>query len=279
MQQYFSSSASSSSSSSASNRPYLYQVTLVSAIPFYGFHLNPHPFLKLFFYEPRALRVAASLLHAGVVTDHSLRETTLEAAGGSSGGIFQPYEAHLPFILHFMTDFNLHGMNFVDVSLEEAFFRRPLPVRPPSKSPEHFLFQHSIFAPPPASSLPALISNATASRSMFPPHRNLFASSDDLDPLFLDSPLSLSRSFHILPRFIPRQSSCELEVDVSAQAILNRLFIPQSEKIWSCMTPQKQSSHNNFAGQLTQIDRNLQQHKKNLLPTSVLTLVQSLASV
>ena len=41
------------------------------------------------------------------------------------GQSFQPFEAHIPYKLQFMIDYNLHGMNFMDVS--DAQFRLPLP--------------------------------------------------------------------------------------------------------------------------------------------------------
>lgn len=40
---------------------------------------------------------------------------------------FQPYEAHIPFLLQFFVDFNLFGMEFVKFS--KAKFRTPLPIR------------------------------------------------------------------------------------------------------------------------------------------------------
>lgn len=40
---------------------------------------------------------------------------------------FQPFEAHIPFLMHFLVDNCLYGMNFVDVSTLQ--FRQPLPKR------------------------------------------------------------------------------------------------------------------------------------------------------
>ncbi len=45
---------------------------------------------------------------------------------GVIGGVQLPaYEAHIAFVQQFFVDFNLHGMNFVD--LAEASARAPLP--------------------------------------------------------------------------------------------------------------------------------------------------------
>lgn len=38
------------------------------------------------------------------------------------GQSFQPHEAHIPFILQFMMDFNIYGMSFIN--LQNAFYRR-----------------------------------------------------------------------------------------------------------------------------------------------------------
>ncbi len=38
---------------------------------------------------------------------------------------FQPYEAHIPYMLQFLCDYNLYGMDFVRVS--HVTFRHPMP--------------------------------------------------------------------------------------------------------------------------------------------------------
>jgi hypothetical protein len=40
---------------------------------------------------------------------------------------FQPYEAHIPYLLQFFVDYNLFGMSFVKFS--DSKFRLPLPTR------------------------------------------------------------------------------------------------------------------------------------------------------
>lgn len=51
---------------------------------------------------------------------------TLTRKGAVMGCLFQQHEAHVPYLLHFLIDYNLHGMNFIDVS--DLRFRQPLPV-------------------------------------------------------------------------------------------------------------------------------------------------------
>lgn len=68
--------------------------------PFYGYHSKQHQFLKLYFYNPLIVKKACTLLQNGSIL----------------GKIYQPHEAHIPYILQFMIDYNLHGMSFVDLA-------------------------------------------------------------------------------------------------------------------------------------------------------------------
>ncbi|KAG8223007.1 hypothetical protein J437_LFUL000715, partial [Ladona fulva] len=87
---------------------HVYKISLVSGRPFYGYHSKEHQFFKIFFYNPVMVKRAADLLQSGAVLSK----------------MFQPHEAHLTYILQFFIDFNLYGMNFIDLS--EVKFRRPL---------------------------------------------------------------------------------------------------------------------------------------------------------
>lgn len=96
------------------------------------------------------------------------KAVTLLENGSVMGKCFQPYEAHLPYILQFMIDYNLHGMSFINLS--EIRFRVDLSNQPTDINPELYL-----------------------------------------------------------PSSIGRISLCELEGDVTAEHILNRLEIKQGE--------------------------------------------------
>ena len=69
----------------------------MSGVPYYGYHSREHMFLKLFFYDPLMIKRAATLLQNGGVMER----------------YFQPHESHIPYILQFMMDYNLQGMNFL----------------------------------------------------------------------------------------------------------------------------------------------------------------------
>jgi hypothetical protein len=84
-------------------------VELVQRFDFYGFHETPKAFWRISLYSPGLVRRAADLLQEGAV----------------DGVRYQPYEAHVPFLLQFFTDYNLQGMNFVHAA--KASFREPLP--------------------------------------------------------------------------------------------------------------------------------------------------------
>ncbi|KAL0226875.1 hypothetical protein P9112_014199 [Eukaryota sp. TZLM1-RC] len=89
--------------------PFIYNIELVSATPFYGFSPSSSHFLKLSFIYPHISSVAADLLRSGQVCNTS----------------FTLYEAHLSYLSQFMIDYSLVGMDYVHV--ESPFFRVPLP--------------------------------------------------------------------------------------------------------------------------------------------------------
>lgn len=67
--------------------------------PMYGYHERRHQFFKIYFYNPLMLKKACMLLQNANVLNR----------------IYQPHEAHIPYILQFMIDYNLHGMSFINI--------------------------------------------------------------------------------------------------------------------------------------------------------------------
>ncbi|XP_011881898.1 PREDICTED: DNA polymerase zeta catalytic subunit [Vollenhovia emeryi] len=94
--------------SAMSTSQHVYKILRVSAIPFYGYHKKEHLFFKIYFYNPAIIKRTAELLQSGVVLNQTL----------------QPYEAHIPYILQFMIDYNLYGMNLIN--LNSVKHRHPL---------------------------------------------------------------------------------------------------------------------------------------------------------
>ncbi|KAG7130922.1 DNA polymerase zeta catalytic subunit like protein [Verticillium longisporum] len=91
------------------NAKFVARVTLVKGIPFYGFHVGYKFFLKIYMFNPIVMTRLADLFQQGVIMKRK----------------FQPYEAHLQYLLQFMTDFNLYGCGFLDAST--VHFRAPVP--------------------------------------------------------------------------------------------------------------------------------------------------------
>ncbi|QDZ21998.1 catalytic subunit of DNA polymerase zeta [Chloropicon primus] len=88
---------------------FVHTCTLVRALPFYGYHQNEEFFAKIYVYDPKDLGKVANALLSGAVM----------------GQAFQPFEAHVPYLLKFKTDYNLHGMEYINLS--EVLLREPLP--------------------------------------------------------------------------------------------------------------------------------------------------------
>ncbi|TQS35389.1 hypothetical protein Golomagni_04190 [Golovinomyces magnicellulatus] len=91
------------------NSKYVARITLVKGIPFYGFYVGYRYFLKIYMLDPMVMTRLSDVLRQGAVMNKS----------------FQPYEAHLQYLLQWMTDYNLYGSNYLDCS--RVKFRNPVP--------------------------------------------------------------------------------------------------------------------------------------------------------
>lgn len=83
-------------------------VSVVKAVPFYGFHVGWSLFYRI------------SLLNPGLVNKFSdwIRD------GKMFGKRVETYETHLPYLLQFCVDFNLFGCSWMDFN--KCYFRQPL---------------------------------------------------------------------------------------------------------------------------------------------------------
>lgn len=91
------------------NAQYVARITLTKGVPFYGFHVGYRFFLKIYMFNPMVMTRLADLLQQGVIMNMR----------------FQPYEAHLQYLLQFMCDFNLYGCDYLEST--KASFRSPVP--------------------------------------------------------------------------------------------------------------------------------------------------------
>lgn len=91
------------------NAKYVARITLTKGVPFYGFYVGYRFFLKIYMFNPIVMTRLADLLQQGVIM--KMR--------------FQPYEAHLQYLLQFMCDFNLYGCDYLEST--KVSFRSPVP--------------------------------------------------------------------------------------------------------------------------------------------------------
>lgn len=108
------------------NSNFVARVTLVKGIPFYGFHVGYRYFLKIYVLDPKVMTRLADLLRQGVIMKQ----------------VFQPFEAHLQYLLQWMVDYNLYGCDYIDCS--KAFFRFPVPSYERLSSPSHLWHHESV---------------------------------------------------------------------------------------------------------------------------------------
>ncbi|KAL3955126.1 hypothetical protein ACCO45_010689 [Purpureocillium lilacinum] len=109
------------------NAKFVARITLVKGIPFYGFHVGYRLFLKIYVFNPIVMTRLADLLQQGVIMKRK----------------FQPYEAHLQYLLQFMVDYNLYGCDYLDSS--KVTFRSPVPQHNQDSNSSHLW--HSVSVP------------------------------------------------------------------------------------------------------------------------------------
>ncbi|KAI8913176.1 hypothetical protein BC831DRAFT_517231, partial [Entophlyctis helioformis] len=90
------------------NHAFVAAIVLVKGIAYYGFHAGYSLFLKISLFDPGLITRLATLLQSGAVL----------------GSVFDVLEAHIPYLLQFLVDYNLHGMDYLHLSY--ARFRTPI---------------------------------------------------------------------------------------------------------------------------------------------------------
>ncbi|KAI8623369.1 DNA polymerase family B [Xylariaceae sp. FL1651] len=105
---------------------YVARITLVKGIPFYGFYVGYRFYLKIYILNPIVMTRLAELLQQGLIMKQK----------------FQPYEAHLQYLLQFMTDYNLYGCGYINV--QKACFRAPVPQHDDDESSTHIWHSQSV---------------------------------------------------------------------------------------------------------------------------------------
>ncbi|XP_028624823.1 DNA polymerase zeta catalytic subunit [Grammomys surdaster] len=189
----------------SSTAQHVFKVSLVSGMPFYGYHEKERHFMKIYLYNPAMVKRICELLQSGAIMNKS----------------YQPHEAHIPYLLQLFIDYNLYGMNLINLAAVK--FRKAR--RKGDTSHATGLFKHRLSGNSPAGTL--------------------FRWEED------EIPSSL------LLEGVEPLSTCELEVDAVAADILNRLDIeaqiggnPGLQAIWE---DEKQRRRNrNESSQISQ---------------------------
>ncbi|XP_076024079.1 DNA polymerase zeta catalytic subunit isoform X1 [Genypterus blacodes] len=179
----------------ASGAQHVFKVVLVSGMPFYGYHAKEKHFMKIYLYNPQMVKRVCELLQSGAVMNKS----------------FQPHEGHIPYLLQLFIDYNLYGMNLLNLGAVK--FRRS-----PGKGEQAPSSRPGLS--PWKSPCTSKLSDSTLGGTMVRWEEDALPSS-----LVLDE--------------VERQSTCELEVDAVAVDVLNRLEIenqigrnPGLQAIW-----------------------------------------------
>ncbi|XP_032441986.1 DNA polymerase zeta catalytic subunit [Xiphophorus hellerii] len=185
----------------AASTQHVFKVVLVSGMPFYGYHAKEKHFMKIYLYNPQILKRVCELLQSGAVMNKS----------------YQPHEGHIPYLLQLFMDYNLYGMNLINMATVK--FRRSQKKVGPADRDQPSSSSHSSISPwkIPCSTK---LNDSSLAGTFVHWEENALPSS-----LVLDD--------------VERQSTCELEVDAVAVDILNRLDIenqigrnPGLQAIW-----------------------------------------------
>ncbi|XP_007938984.1 DNA polymerase zeta catalytic subunit [Orycteropus afer afer] len=182
----------------SSTAQHVFKVSLVSGMPFYGYHEKERHFMKIYLYNPAMVKRICELLQSGAIMNK----------------FYQPHEAHIPYLLQLFIDYNLYGMNLINLAAVKfrKARRKSTTICATGSCKDHL----------PGNSLTG----------------SLFRWEED------EIPSSL-----ILEGVEP-QSTCELEVDAVAADILNRLDIeaqiggnPGLQAIWEDEKQRRRNRH------------------------------------
>ncbi|KAG8190208.1 hypothetical protein JTE90_011929 [Oedothorax gibbosus] len=158
--------------SSNSTKHHVFKIDTTKGLSFYGYYENEEEFLKIYFYNPYDVSKTSELLTNGAIFNKCI----------------QPHQAHFPFHLQFMSDFNLSGMNLINIS--------------------QFKFR--------------ALNNTNTSEPSLPRDQSLSSLLDDStnsEDKFWNIGIISSSQIST----IPKQSHCELEIDCCDTNIMNKI--------------------------------------------------------
>lgn len=190
----------------SSSIQHVFKMSLVSGMPFYGYHAKERQFMKIYLYNPLMVKRVCELLQGGAIMNK----------------IYQPHEAHIPYLLQLFIDYNLYGMNLVNLGAVK--FRKSQRKDDAGGTPKDG----------------SINSSFKLKRSMWrsPSTSKVQLSDSTLEGAFVRWEEEAIPSSLVLEG-VEKQSTCELEADAVAADILNRLEIetqigrnPGLQAIW-----------------------------------------------
>lgn len=110
------------------NSTFVAHISLVKGVPFFGYNVGYHYYLKIYLLNPQHMTRFSDLLQQGAILKR----------------IFQPYEAHLQYLLQWMCDFNLYGCAYIEVDAQKVGWRKPVPEWLELEDPAHLWHDRSI---------------------------------------------------------------------------------------------------------------------------------------
>ncbi|XP_032398313.1 DNA polymerase zeta catalytic subunit isoform X2 [Etheostoma spectabile] len=186
----------------ASSVQHVFKVVLVSGMPFYGYHAKEKHFMKIYLYNPQMVKRVCELLQSGAVMNKS----------------YQPHEGHIPYLLQLFIDYNLYGMNLLNLGAVK--FRRGQHKEDAAAVPDRQTPSSRPSVSPWKSPGTSKLDDSTLGGTFVRWEEDTIPCS-----LVLDA--------------VEKQSTCELEVDAVAVDVLNRLEIenqigrnPGLQAIW-----------------------------------------------
>ncbi|XP_069017932.1 DNA polymerase zeta catalytic subunit isoform X2 [Embiotoca jacksoni] len=186
----------------ASSVQHVFKAVLVSGMPFYGYHDKEKHFMKIYLYNPQMVKRVCELLQSGAVMNKS----------------YQPHEGHIPYLLQLFIDYNLYGMNLVNLGAVK--FRRSRGKEEAPADPDRPTSSTRPSVSPLKSPWTSKLNDSMLGGPFVRWEENALPCS-----LVLDE--------------VAKQSTCELEVDAVAVDVLNRLDIenqigrnPGLQAIW-----------------------------------------------
>lgn len=146
------------------NAAFVAHISLVKGVPFFGYNVGHKYYLKVYLLNPMNMTRFSDLLQQGAILKQ----------------VFQPYEAHLQYLLQWMCDFNLYGCAYIET--RKPYFRAPVPAWEDLEDPDHIWHDRSV-----------------------------------VKEQILDN------------EKFPRQSHCQLELDIRVEDLMNRDAIAPRE--------------------------------------------------